>query len=206
MWLVEFMYLVFTRMPGDSYCRRLRSLLWSLSDIFQALVTFLVCSSCSHASQCVIGRTENRARKSTALKQIVALGLLCWSVLPVALHAVPCTGYKVCWVPCTQCLARGIKSAECRARSHLARGIKSAEYCARRVWDSDAALCPVRTCRVTMDRSELRHSDAVLFSSRGMWNKFLPGYTMPTWRQPHQVGSSRRPAATPYLSLKIPSV
>ena len=25
--LVEFMYLVFTRIPGDSYCRRLRSLL-----------------------------------------------------------------------------------------------------------------------------------------------------------------------------------
>ena len=27
MYLVEFMYLVFTRMPGESYCRQLKSLL-----------------------------------------------------------------------------------------------------------------------------------------------------------------------------------
>ena len=32
---VEFMYLVFTRMPGKSYCRRLRSLLLCLCDVFR---------------------------------------------------------------------------------------------------------------------------------------------------------------------------
>ena len=32
--LVEFMYLVFTRMPGESYHRQLRSLLLYLCDTF----------------------------------------------------------------------------------------------------------------------------------------------------------------------------
>ena len=35
--LVEFMYLVFTRMPGESYRRRLRSLLLYLCYVFQAV-------------------------------------------------------------------------------------------------------------------------------------------------------------------------
>ena len=41
--LVEFMYLhvVFTRMPGESYCGRLRSLLY-LCDVFRALINSLV--------------------------------------------------------------------------------------------------------------------------------------------------------------------
>ena len=38
--LVEFMYLVFTRVPGESY---LRSLLLWLGDVFRALITSLVC-------------------------------------------------------------------------------------------------------------------------------------------------------------------
>ena len=42
MWLVEFMYLVFTRMPGESYCRRLRSLLLCLRYYFRALINSLV--------------------------------------------------------------------------------------------------------------------------------------------------------------------
>ena len=41
--LVEFMYLVFTRMPGESYLRRLRSLLLCLCDVFLALINSLVC-------------------------------------------------------------------------------------------------------------------------------------------------------------------
>ena len=40
--LVDFMYLVFTRMPGESYRRRLRSL-FRLCDVFRALINFLVC-------------------------------------------------------------------------------------------------------------------------------------------------------------------
>ena len=41
--LVEFMYLVFTRMPGESYRRRLRSLLLCLCDVFRTLINSLVC-------------------------------------------------------------------------------------------------------------------------------------------------------------------
>ena len=43
--LVEFMYLVFTRMVGESYCRRLRSLLLYLCYAFRALINSLVCRS-----------------------------------------------------------------------------------------------------------------------------------------------------------------
>ena len=35
--LVELMYLVFTRMPGESYCTRLGSLLLCLCYVFQAV-------------------------------------------------------------------------------------------------------------------------------------------------------------------------
>ena len=38
---LEFMYLVFTRIPGESYRKRLRSLL--LCDVFRALINSLVC-------------------------------------------------------------------------------------------------------------------------------------------------------------------
>jgi len=41
--LVEFMYLVFTRMPGESYRRRLRSLLLYLCYLFRVLIYSLVC-------------------------------------------------------------------------------------------------------------------------------------------------------------------
>ena len=37
------MYLVFTCMPGESYRRRLRSLLTCLCDVFRALINSLVC-------------------------------------------------------------------------------------------------------------------------------------------------------------------
>ena len=41
--LVEFMYLVFTHMPGESYCRQLRSFLLYLCYAFCALINSLVC-------------------------------------------------------------------------------------------------------------------------------------------------------------------
>ena len=41
--LVEFMYLVFTRMPGESYRKQLRSLLLCLCDFVLALINSLVC-------------------------------------------------------------------------------------------------------------------------------------------------------------------
>ena len=48
--LVEFMYLVFTRMPGVSYRRRLRSLL-CFCDVFRALINSLVCWSMTCSSR-----------------------------------------------------------------------------------------------------------------------------------------------------------
>ena len=41
--LVEFMYFIFTRMPGESYRRRLRSLLLYLCYVFRALINSRVC-------------------------------------------------------------------------------------------------------------------------------------------------------------------
>ena len=41
------MYLVFTRMPGESYRRQLGSLLLCLCDVFRALINFLVCCFCT---------------------------------------------------------------------------------------------------------------------------------------------------------------
>ena len=40
--LVEFMYLIFTCMPGESYCRQLSSLLLSLCYVVQAQINSLV--------------------------------------------------------------------------------------------------------------------------------------------------------------------
>ena len=40
---VEFMYLVYTRMPDESYRRRIRSLLLNLYCVFRALINFLEC-------------------------------------------------------------------------------------------------------------------------------------------------------------------
>ena len=40
---LEFMYLVFTCMPGENYRRRLRSLLLHLCYVFRALMNSLVC-------------------------------------------------------------------------------------------------------------------------------------------------------------------
>ena len=54
--LVEFMYLVLTRMPGESYRRRLRSLLLCLCDVFQTLINSLVCcfdTDCNAVVACV---------------------------------------------------------------------------------------------------------------------------------------------------------
>ena len=41
--LAEFVYFVFTCMPGESYLGRVGSLLSCLCDVFRALINFLVC-------------------------------------------------------------------------------------------------------------------------------------------------------------------
>ena len=43
------MYLVFTRMPGETYSSRLRSLLLYLCYVFRALINSLVCGFCTSA-------------------------------------------------------------------------------------------------------------------------------------------------------------
>ena len=43
--LVELMYPVFTRMPGESYRRQLRSLLWCLYDVLRALICWFSTSA-----------------------------------------------------------------------------------------------------------------------------------------------------------------
>ena len=47
--LVEFMYLVFTSMPGESYHRQFRSSLLHLCYVFRALINSLVCWLCTSA-------------------------------------------------------------------------------------------------------------------------------------------------------------
>ena len=49
--LVEFMHLVFTCMPGDSYCKPFRPLLLCLCDVFRAQINSLVCWDCT----CAVG-------------------------------------------------------------------------------------------------------------------------------------------------------
>ena len=53
--LVEFTCLAFALMPGKSYCRQLRSLLFCLCDAFQALINSLVCWVVSRMCDCVWG-------------------------------------------------------------------------------------------------------------------------------------------------------
>ena len=47
--VVEFIYLVFTRMPGESYRRRHRFLLLYLCYVYRALINSLVCGFCTSA-------------------------------------------------------------------------------------------------------------------------------------------------------------
>ena len=64
--LVEFTYLVFTCMPGDSYRRRLQSLLLCLCYVFRALINSLVCWFCTSTPGLVLfqiatpGHEENK--------------------------------------------------------------------------------------------------------------------------------------------------
>ena len=55
------MYLVFTRMPGESYHRRLRSLLLCLCDVFRALINSLVCWFYAYSVKCRLELSFSRA-------------------------------------------------------------------------------------------------------------------------------------------------
>ena len=54
------MYLVFTRMPGESYRRRFRSLLLYYCDVFRVLINSLVCWFCTSALGLVLFQIYNR--------------------------------------------------------------------------------------------------------------------------------------------------
>ena len=56
--LVE--YLLFTRMPGESYRRRLGSLLMCLCDVFRALINSLVCWFCTGAPGLILSSANKR--------------------------------------------------------------------------------------------------------------------------------------------------
>ena len=65
---VEFMYLVFTRMPGENYRRRLKSLLFCLYDVFRALINHLCVDSVIKSSIFVL---------SHGVKQYITMPLDC---------------------------------------------------------------------------------------------------------------------------------
>ena len=69
---VEFMHLVFTRMPGESCCRWLRSLLLCLCDVFLVLLNSLVYWFCTGALGLVLFQS------------------LTWAGLCPALSCAPC--------------------------------------------------------------------------------------------------------------------
>ena len=64
--LVEFMYLVFTGMPGESYRRRLTSLLLRLCDVFRALINSLD-FYLKRTDETEVGGTTGRHNNLTAL-------------------------------------------------------------------------------------------------------------------------------------------
>ena len=59
------MYLVFTRKPGESYRRRLRSLLLYMCDVFRALINSLVCWKCLEVIDLKESREGFRQRGNT---------------------------------------------------------------------------------------------------------------------------------------------
>ena len=66
--LVEFMYLVFTRMPGESYRRQLRSLLLYLFRVFRALINSLVCWFRSLEGRLLVFSVLQLCKKYTRLR------------------------------------------------------------------------------------------------------------------------------------------
>ena len=58
------MYSVLTRMPGESYRRRLRSLLLYLCYVFLALIDSLVCGFCTSALCLVLFQIQEEISKN----------------------------------------------------------------------------------------------------------------------------------------------
>ena len=88
--LVKFMYLVFIRMPGESYCRRLRSLLLSLCYVFRALINSLVWWFIWTRVQCSVCFQVDGIRNLSESFAYVSFGivLFVWEVLPISVVVV----------------------------------------------------------------------------------------------------------------------
>ena len=69
---VEFTYFVFTSMPGESYCRRLTSLLLYLCYIVQALINSLVCWVCTGALGLVLFQIHSGSVHNTQADNLSA--------------------------------------------------------------------------------------------------------------------------------------
>ena len=78
--LVEFMYLVFTCMPGESYRRRLRSLLLYLCYVFRGIINSLACYFCLVSYPPFHLVSYNSTFPSTEFRQIPPFG--CCSFTP----------------------------------------------------------------------------------------------------------------------------
>ena len=89
-----FIYLVFTRMPGDSYRRRLRSLLSYLCYVFRALINSLVCWFCLVLNKVysytgIINSTNNNKYRKHKSNMIMSV-LHCCSVRRQTPHGIGC--------------------------------------------------------------------------------------------------------------------
>ena len=93
--LVEFMYLVFSHMPGESYNRWLRSLL-CLCDIFGALMNSLVCWFCASVSkeQCAA------CGKLLSAYRMVNCVYIMYMFAYLHVHYQPCRSYYITIVSC----------------------------------------------------------------------------------------------------------
>ena len=109
--LVEFMYLVFTRMPGESYHRRLKSLLLYLCYVFRALINSLECWFCTSALGLVLFQISERMCSDLILLYVI---IITWRR---TLEMLP--------APTRSCFPRAglsVPSLSALSRSHGSRG------------------------------------------------------------------------------------
>ena len=90
----SFMYLVFTCMPGDSYRRRLGSLLSYLRYVFRALITSLVCCFCLVLNKAYsypgIRNSTNNNKYRKHKSDLIMSVLLCCSMRRQTPHGIGC--------------------------------------------------------------------------------------------------------------------
>ena len=96
--LMEFMYLVFIRMQGEIYRRRLKSLLLYMCYVFRALIIYLVCWFCTSALGLILFEIFDRTKclfryqfcRAAAIRRVSMAG--CFLLSNV--HKVPVLPYS----------------------------------------------------------------------------------------------------------------